>query len=76
MDVLVCHSGVAEKKYSREAKTILAGSTVQYLAGMKIRDQPGAPIFNIVVVLYIHVRAAYSIESHTSSALEYNGAAE
>ena len=46
MDVLVCHSfdeGVAEKKHPREAKTILAGSTVQYLAGTKIRAQPGAP---------------------------------
>ena len=31
------------EKYPREAKTILAGSTVQYLAGTKIRAQPGAP---------------------------------
>ena len=32
LDVMVCHSfdgGVAEKKYSREAKTILAGKMVQ-----------------------------------------------
>ena len=46
LDVLVCRSfdaGVAEKKYPREAKTILAGSTVQYLAGTKMRAQPGAP---------------------------------
>ena len=51
MDVLVCHSfaaGVTEKKYPREAKTILAGSTVQYLAGTKMRSQPGAPIINVV----------------------------
>ena len=45
-NVLVCHSfaaGVAEKKYPREAKTILAGSTVKYLAGTKMRAQPEAP---------------------------------
>ena len=38
----VCRRGHREK-YPREAKTILAGSTVQYLAGTKIRAQPGAP---------------------------------
>ena len=50
MNVLVCHSfdeGVAEKKYPREAKTILAGSTVHYLAGKKMRAQPGAPTVRI-----------------------------
>ena len=51
LDVLVCHSfdgGVVEKIYPREAKTILAGSTVQYLAGTKMRAQPGAPNNNTV----------------------------
>ena len=65
LDVLVCHSfdgGVAEKKYPREAKTILAGSTVQYLAGTKMRAQPGAPItrnYSIVNLALEHLASSH-----------------
>ena len=46
LDVLVCHSfdaGVAEKKYPREAKTILAGSMVQYFGGNKNKGSAWSP---------------------------------
>ena len=76
MDVLVCHSfdeGVAEKKYPREAKTILVGSTVQYLAGTKIRAQPGAPNHKALFKTDIDVKEWQLVPCQRNLPLQTNG---